>query len=135
MKPSQAERPILTDRSARTEICRAWLYADDMIEKHLGKALSARAYWRSLLEIYLADTEDRTIFSSCFLTGETPSNIHRRSTRMIELGALTRQQDARDHRRLNLRLTPAIRKQIEQVLDTVIRLAPDFSALNERNSA
>lgn len=101
-------------------MCKAWLHRQDLVEKHMGKALAARPYWLALLELYIAETEQRAMFSACFMTGETPSNVHRRLVRLVHLGAVTRRPDANDHRRVDLRLTPAIRASIEKVLDDVI---------------
>ncbi|WP_068093636.1 helix-turn-helix domain-containing protein [Novosphingobium rosa] len=93
------------------------LRVDEAIEKSLGRQLATRPNLLTLLELYLAELEQRTMFASCFLVGETPSNVHRRSIRLAELGALTRQQGKDDHRRVDLKLTPSTRSAIENILD------------------
>lgn len=122
MQVNNGDPPLSDSARVRVARCRALLRADDMVEKHLGKTLAARQNWRSLMELYLAEFEERSMFSSCFVTGESSSNVHRRSIRLAELGALTRRQDPLDHRRIDLKLTPAIRHQIEQTLDAIIAL-------------
>lgn len=124
MQVNHGDPPLLDRASVRSARCRALLRADDIVEKHLGKTLAARPYWRSLLELYLAESEERSMFSSCFVTGESSSNVHRRSIKLAELGALSRRQDPLDHRRIDLKLTPAARRQIEHALDDIIALDP-----------
>lgn len=126
MQVNQEAPPFLNRAGVRAARCRALLRADDMVEKHLGKTLAARLNWRSLMELYLAELEDRSMFSSCFATGESSSNVHRRSIKLAALGALTRQQDPLDHRRVDLKLTSATRRQIEHALDDIIALDPQF---------
>jgi hypothetical protein len=53
------------------------LRVDEAIEKSLGRQLATRPNLLTLLELYLAELEQRTMFASCFLVGETPSNVHR----------------------------------------------------------
>lgn len=110
----------LSPPAARAVVCRRWLHLQALVEETMGKALANRPYWLTLLELYLAELEQRAMFSSCFLTGETPSNVHRRLIRLAALGGVTRQTDPTDHRRVDLKLTGPTRQGIEKVLDAVI---------------
>lgn len=108
--------------SLRAAACRGLMKLDTAMERNMGKALSTRPYWMFLLESYLAEVEGRTMFQSCLATEGAAANTHRRAARLADMGLLIRTPDPKDHRRVDLRLTPATRAMLERALNTAIAL-------------
>jgi len=115
--------PLPDDGSVvRAGTCRTLQRLELVIEKALGPALSARPYWGLLLNIYQAEIEGKTLFQACLSTDEQASKPHRRSVRLAELGAVTREPDPDDHRRTDLRLTPEMRAALDQTMQAIVAL-------------
>lgn len=108
--------------SLRAAVCRGLMRLDAMMERTIGKALSTRPYWVFLLELYLAEFEGRTLFQSCLVTEGAPANTHRRAAKLADMGAVIREPDQDDHRRVDLRLTPATRTMLEHALNAAVAL-------------
>jgi len=106
----------------RTPACKALIELDKLLERWIGKKLSARPYWPLLLRLYLADAEGRTLFQSSLSIDSALANAHRRSARLAELGTVKREPARGDHRRVDLHLTPATREMIEKALDAAVVL-------------
>jgi hypothetical protein len=102
---------------ARSATCRILQQLERAMEEALGTSLAAGPYRGLLLHIYLAEIEGRTIFQSSLSTDEVASKPHRRSVRLAQLGALTRQPDAQDRRRTDLRLTPMAKQALDHAMD------------------
>lgn len=124
---SQSSGPLLPG-PMRAAVCRAWLGMEALIEQHLGKALAAGPYRMFLLELYLAELENKSLFQSCFAADEAPANAHRRAARLADMGALIREPARDDHRRRDLSLAPAIRLAMNRIIHGTIGLQ---EALND----
>lgn len=109
---------------ARAAACRLLIGLDGKLEKLVGRALLSRAYWPSLLVIYLAELEGRTLYQTGLsIEDEEPAvNAHRRTGKLVEMGILIRERDPHDHRRKNLAMAPQIRLLLDQVIDTLFLL-------------
>lgn len=112
--------------AVKAAACRSWLTVEALITRHLGKTLSERAYRTFLFDLYLAELEQTEVFQSYFAADEAPANAHRRSARLARLGALTRIPDKRDHRRIVLRLAPAIRQSMDHIAVGLMRAHQAF---------
>ncbi|WEK43251.1 MAG: AbrB/MazE/SpoVT family DNA-binding domain-containing protein [Candidatus Sphingomonas colombiensis] len=108
--------------SLRAAACRGLMRLDAVMERNIGKALSTRPYWMFLLELYLAEFEGRTMFQSCLVTEGAPANTHRRAAKLADMGILIREPDPDDHRRVDLKLTPATRAMLEHALNATVTL-------------
>ncbi len=113
MRPSQ-------DR--RAQMCRAMLRRHTIVERLIGKVLSTDPYWEILLDLYLAELEQRSLYQSCLAATAPPANAHRHSARLENMGAVTRVDDPDDHRRRTVRLTPRMREAFDQIMDEVSEL-------------
>lgn len=112
----------------RERICRFLIAERQLVDRLLGKTLCPNPYWDSLLELYLAEFEGRTVYQSCLAPGAPPANAHRQSAQLAKLGAVTRTLDPDDHRRMNVRLTPETRIALDGIMDG---LAPRADSVNE----
>lgn len=122
MVQSMAER-----RERRASICR-WLLrlhrlrpaaAAGALSAEALRALAPNAYHEILLDLYLAEVEDRPIYQSALAGSGPPVSTHRQVARLEALGTVTRMPDASDQRRLNVTLTPGFREVFEQAIDTL----------------
>lgn len=83
------------------------------------RALAPNPYYEILLDLYLAELDGRRVYQSG-LAGTGPAvSTHRQVARLEELGVVNRTPDPTDQRRLNVTLTPAMRGEIEEILDAV----------------
>lgn len=124
--PRDAPEGQLQSAHIRAAHCRMLLRLDTMLTDRLGRRLAGAPYLTFLLELYLAELEGKPTFQSCIATDEPPANAHRRAAELAKLGALKREADPADHRRVNLRLKPKIREALDQAMDglmapTVVR--------------
>jgi AbrB family looped-hinge helix DNA binding protein len=108
--------------SLRATVCRGLVRLDALMERTIGKTLSTRPYWVFLLELYLAESEGKTIFQSCLATDGAPANTHRRAAKLAAMGMVTREPDPIDHRRVDLKLTSATRTALESTLNAAVSL-------------
>jgi bifunctional DNA-binding transcriptional regulator/antitoxin component of YhaV-PrlF toxin-antitoxin module len=122
MPPPGHDLPV----SIKAAVCRSWLGVEALVDRHLGRTLSAKAYRIFLVELYLADLEHTSVFQSYFAAGEAPANAHRRSAKLARLGALTREPDTNDHRRTVLRLVPKIRQAMDRLVSGVVTVHQAF---------
>ena len=111
--------------SARAATCRALQRLDRAVEDAIGPELAASPYRGLLLSIYLAEMENRPIFQSSLATDAVAAKPHRRSIKLAQLGALTREPDWKDRRRTDLRLTPTTKDALDRALDSVRILMPN----------
>lgn len=116
-KDSSAEDKLAQRRAF---YCRMLLHLDTMLTGKLGRRLAGAPYLTFLLELYLAELEGKAAFQSCIATDQPPANAHRRAGELAKLGALRREADPNDHRRVNLRLEPAIREVLDQAMDRIM---------------
>ncbi|AOF94695.1 AbrB/MazE/SpoVT family DNA-binding domain-containing protein [Sphingobium sp. RAC03] len=109
---------------ARATACRLLIALDGKLEKLMGRALLSRAYWPSLLVIYLAELEGKTLYQTGLsIADEEPAvNAHRRTGKLVEMGILTRERDPRDYRRKNLAMAPEIRLLLDEAIDALFLL-------------
>ena len=103
----------------RTAMCRALQRLERTVETAMGPQLAAGPYRALILEIYLAEMEGRTIYQSSLSTDAAASKPHRRSIRLAELGALSRDTDSRDRRRTGLLLTATTKAALDHTMDLV----------------
>lgn len=127
MPNSNDVRPAnLWSASSRALVCRAFLRVEKVILESLGPLLSARQYVALLFEVYLAEIEGKTLYQACLSTDEIVSKPHRRSARLAQLGALTREPSLEDHRRTDLQLTWNSRSALDRVIDTIVAASAEI---------
>lgn len=116
-------RTIVAD-DVRAAACRQLIALDGKLEKLVGRALLSRAYWPSLLVIYLAELEGKTLYQTglSIADGEPAVNAHRRTGKLVEMGILTRERDPGDFRRNNLAMVPQIRRLLDEAIDALFLL-------------
>jgi DNA-binding MarR family transcriptional regulator len=95
------------------------LHQNSIAERLIGKVLSGNPYWEILLDLYLADLEQRSLYQSCLAAGAPPANAHRHSIRLEAMGAVARADDPGDHRRRNVSLTPHMKEALDQIMEEV----------------
>lgn len=120
--PAQADE----DRARamlRAQMCRLLIAQRQIVERFLGTTLGANPYWDILLDLYLADYEERLVYQSCLAPGAPPAKAHRQSARLSKLGAVVRALDEADHRRMNVTLSPETRHALDVIMDL---LAPTW---------
>lgn len=120
--PDTGEDPYGEFELAQTRAahCRMLLRLDSMLTDKLGRRLAGTPYLSFLLELYLAELEGKPTFQSCMATDEPPANTHRRAAELAKLGALRREADPNDHRRVSLRLETKIREVLDQAMDRLM---------------
>lgn len=83
-----------------------------------GVALFEDPAWDILLAIYIDEVARRpvSITSACLASHVAPTTALRWIARLEQTGALVRQDDPFDRRRAHLRLTPAVRERMTELL-------------------
>lgn len=86
--------------------------------KFEGLALFEDPAWDILLSIYIDEAADRpiSVSSACIASNVAQTTALRWIARLQETGAIVREDDPFDGRRSNLRLTPAARERMNQLL-------------------
>lgn len=87
-------------------------------EALLGPDLFGEPVWDMLLDLFAAHEEGRTpsVSSLCIAANVPPTTALRWIAAMEEAGKLTREADARDKRRINVRMTPQAAEQMRRLL-------------------
>lgn len=130
LAPDAQPDPAAGIRQARLRVmhCQMLLRIDEMLASKLGRRLSGSPYRTFLLELYLSEQAGRSTFQSCLSTSEPPANAHRRSAELAKLGAVLREPDSTDHRRINLSLALGVRLALDEVMDRVSPTMPASAA-------
>lgn len=87
----------------------------------LGPPLCLAPMWDILLDLYLAELEERPIYlwQSCVASNIPISSAHRKISNMIESGIVERTGLASDRRRVDIALTPATRGNMHRLVDAL----------------
>lgn len=110
---------------ARTQACLVVVRMREMAAKLLGNVLSGDPYWDALLDMYLAETQHRSVYQSAIRIRElSQPSAHRHSVRLEQLGAVVRLPDTSDYRRRKLILTAQVRRSIDQIMDQMLPHGP-----------
>jgi AbrB family looped-hinge helix DNA binding protein len=115
-------------------VCRAYLRMGGAIDRTLGARREVQPYLGLLLELYLAELEGKTLYQASLATDDVASKPHRRAARLASLGAIVRKPDTRDHRRVDLMLTPPMRSTLEHLLDVIGQSCLELAREVGRNS-
>jgi hypothetical protein len=91
----------------------------DKISEPACRALSPSVVGEILLELYVAGLERRQVYQSSLAPTEPSATVHRLVARLEGLGAVARSLDPRDHRRLNVVLTPTMQAVLDEFIDAV----------------
>lgn len=109
-------------QSNRVEICQIVVRMRYTATKLLGNVLSGDPYWDAILDLYLAESEERSVYQSAICIRElSQPSAHRLSSRLEQMGAVIRTPDTFDCRRRNLVLTEEVRQAIDEVMDLMAR--------------
>ncbi|TCM26164.1 hypothetical protein [Novosphingobium sp. ST904] len=110
------------EQSNRAEICQIVMRMRYTATKLLGNVLSSDPYWDAILDLYLAGSEERSVYQSAICIRElSQPSAHRLASRLEKMGAVIRTPDAFDCRRRNLVLTEEVRQAIDEVMDLMVR--------------
>jgi hypothetical protein len=104
----------------RHAVCSRLIQQRLVISSVLEKTLGPSPYWGILLELYLADLESRPVYQSWLAPGAPPANAHRQSARLAKLGAVIREADAEDNRRMKVRLSVETRAKLDEIMDRIV---------------
>ena len=84
-----------------------------------GKAFSPSIYQELLLNLYLAELENKPVYQSWLAPAGPPATVHRQVARLEALGAVSRSPNADDHRRMNVTLTPGMLALLDDFMDAI----------------
>lgn len=108
--------------SSRAQICLVVVRMRETAAKLLGNVLSGDPYWDAILDLYLAEAQERSVYQSAIHIRElSQPSAHRLSCRLEQMGAVVRTQDRLDCRRRNLVLTDRVRHAVDEVMDLMAR--------------
>jgi hypothetical protein len=115
--PSQERDEEQARAIRRAQICRLLVSERQIVERFLGPTLCANPYWDILLDLYLAQYEQRLVYQSCLALSAPPAKAHRQSAHLSKLGAVERSLDEDDHRRVNVTLSADTRHALDMIMD------------------
>jgi hypothetical protein len=129
---TSADAPILDDgqkvRARRIRQCRRLIQERRIILQALRPELCLAPAWDILLDLYLAELEERPIYlwQSCVASNIPISSAHRKISHMIESGIVERTGLGSDRRCVDIALSPATRGDMHRLVDalTVIPCRP-----------
>lgn len=115
--------------SGRIRQCRRLIQERRTILEILGPPLCLAPMWDILLDLYLAELEERPIYlwQSCVASNIPISSAHRKISNMIESGILERTGLGSDKRRVDIALSPATRGDMHRLVDA-LSVAPCHSS-------
>lgn len=117
--PQSGDPEVPTPERARA--CLVVVRMRTAAAKLLGNVLSGDPYWDALLDIYLAEAQDRSVYQSAIRIRElSQPSAHRHSAKLEQLGAVFRVPDTSDYRRRKLVLTADVRRAIDEVMDFMV---------------
>ncbi len=106
----------------RRQQCLALLRERRIVGDHLGFQLCPNPSWDILLDLYLAELEDRTtyLWQSCVAANTPISSAHRKIGELIEQGLVERTGSFADKRRVGIRLSALGRMKFDRMMDRLV---------------
>ncbi len=123
-----ARRDAEGDR--RATICRMLVRKREIVGEAFGRSLCANPNWDMLLALYLARYENRFVMLTalCAASYAPESTAYRRITDLEQCGLIVRDDDIKDRRRVEIRLSDDGVAFMGEVLSRIDRLVVSVGA-------